>query len=350
MGQILFGGMFSFLVTLLILPLLIRVGKSRRLFVPISFRRVHKGNVTALGGFAIFLATFLSVIIFSDFIDFVQNRYLLLAGILMFIIGFRDDLREVNPWAKLVGQIMVASVVVYLAGYRIYEFAFFQNNIQIHSPWAEIITIVFILVIVNSYNFIDGVDLQAALIAIVVLASYGLWFFVNKQYDTGLLLCSLGVSLLAFAIFNYSPAKIFMGDMGTLIIGLLIAITFIKFNQLHDSDVDLRFAVKNPYIFMFTSFLFPISDMIRVSVTRMLRGSSPMKGDRNHIHHWLLKLGWKQNHIAFFTSGITLALIVVNFLLQDMDFDSYLLLILNITFILVIYFLLFQSIRKKALT
>jgi UDP-N-acetylmuramyl pentapeptide phosphotransferase/UDP-N-acetylglucosamine-1-phosphate transferase len=346
MIQILLGGAFSLVITLLFLPILIRFAESKEFYVPRTFRRIHDGKVSALGGIAIFLATFISILLFSDFIDFVENRYLLAAGILLFFIGLRDDLKEISALAKLIVQILVAAIVVFLAGYQIDEFMFFDNFIHLEQPWSGILTIVFILLIINAFNFIDGIDLQATLVALVVMTPFGLWFFLNNQLDMGLLLVSLGMSLLGFAIYNYSPAKIFMGDMGTMIIGLIISISFIRFSQLHETGVVL-YQLKNPYLFTITTFLIPISDLIRVSATRILKGTSPLKGDKNHIHHWLLRLGWSQNKIAFFIATFSLFIIVFNFVLQTTHVNSYITLLVNVVIIVFFYLLIFFQIKKR---
>ncbi len=315
METIVFAIAFSFLFTVIILPIIISFANSKGIFVKKSYRKIHKGDVSSLGGIAIFIPVILSVILFSDFINIKEIKYLLVASSLIFVFGLRDDLFDVKPIQKLAGQIITISIVVFLANIRLKSFDGFFGFYEL-PYWASVFVTFFLMIlIINAFNFFDGIDLQASLFSIIVFFTMGIWFYNADQVDMGLVLLSTGASIIAFSIYNFSPARIIMGDTGAMSIGLILAISMVKFINLN-TDYSVNDRLENEIVVGLSFMAIPIFDAARVSIIRVSRGKSPFKADKNHVHHLLLKLGWKQNQIAFINASISIFLVLLNLYLQ----------------------------------
>jgi len=345
MGNIVMGFVFSLVLTLLMLPPLIRLAKVRGLFVPTNYRKVHKDQVSALGGLAIFSSVLISFLLFVDAVNFPDVRYVTATALLMFFVGLRDDFHPVSVRMKLFSQLLAVVVLVFFADIRIDFLSHtFDGNIGVVMDSA--LTIFLMLWVINSFNFIDGIDLLASLYAFIVFALLGIWFFITDQYDYSLLLLSLSGAFLAFMIFNYSPSKIFMGDTGTLSVGLLLAITLLKFDDVNTLIEGSPYQFHNAPGLAFGFISIPFVDSARVAALRIIRGSSPFKADKNHIHHLFLRLGWKQNQVALFLGLIVILIIGINFILDYNHISSLGIILIDLVIIIIMYLMLFKALKK----
>ena len=336
----------SFCIALLLMPILIKIAHDRKLFVPITYRRVHKGNVSSLGGIAVIIGTFFSLIIFEHSIDFFNIKYLFSAFVIMFLIGVRDDLQSVNAYIKLLGQLLVAILLVYISNFRIVslqglfgldDLSFFQSNV---------VSIFLIILIINAYNFIDGIDLQASLIALALFIPLGIWFHVNDQIDYAILSLCLSGALMAFAIYNYPPSKIFLGDTGTMIIGLILSFVVIRFVNLA-SFKDIHILIYNPIVVFLGTFSIQILDVFRVAIMRIYKGNSPLKADKNHLHHLMLKLDWSQKKIAFVNMFLLLCMMFLNIFMQSVILNPNLQLSINIVIVMLLFMVIIQKVKAQ---
>jgi len=331
---------------MVLLPILIKVAKANNLFVPKNYRRIHKSNVSALGGLAIFVSSTLSFLLFSDIINFPDYRYMIGSGLLMFALGFHDDLFEVNAHYKLLGQLLAVTLLVVFADVRIH---YFQDifNPSIGLSIDNIITVSLMIVIINAYNLIDGIDMLAAMVGAVILGVLGLWFFNVGQYDYSLALLSLAGSLFAFMIFNFSPAKIFMGDTGTMTIGLIMAVALIKFDEINTLiESDFKFEHTYGMAFSFIALIF--SDLVRVAIIRIYKGRSPFEADRNHIHHLLLRLHLSHNITSFIIGFVIFLQIVISVALDGIVSSNIVLIGLNILYVGIFYAIILLLLKVKS--
>lgn len=345
MTQIVSGLILGFIITILLLPVLIHTAEEKNIFVARRFRDVHKTKVSALGGIAIFSSVFFVMLFFSEFESVRAIRYYIAAGFFIFLIGLRDDIKNVKPLGKLAGQIIAGLILIFPGGIRLEHFTF-QNQIYLFPEWFSVIaTLVIIIWFINAYNFFDGIDMQASLTAIAILIPYGIWYFLTEQFNFSLLLLSTSAALIAFFIYNYSPSKIFMGDTGTVSIGFIIAFSFLKFSNLNiDSDFE-DMKISYPLFFGILSFQLPLADSIRVIITRILKGKNPLHADKNHFHHLLLKAGWNQQRIAFLSGFYTLFMIALNYILILVKISTLQLVFINILILLLLY--VFVYYKKK---
>jgi len=346
MGNVFMGFAFSLVLTLLMLPPLIRLAKARKLYVPTNYRKVHKEQVSALGGLAIFSSVLISFLLFVDAVNFPDLRYVTATVLLMFFIGIRDDFHPLSPRLKLLSQLLAVSVLVFFADVRVdFLSHWFGGNLGIILDSG--LTIFLMLWVINSFNFIDGIDLLAALYAFIVFTVSGIWFLLNDQYDYSLLLLSLSGAFFAFMIFNYSPSKIFMGDTGTLSVGLLLAITILKFDDINSLIAGSPYVFHSAPAIAFGFIAIPFVDSARVTIIRISRGISPFKGDKNHIHHLFLRLGWKQNQVAFFIGLMLVFILAVNFVFDHFYWSSWGIISIDLVLISLIYLFLFRALKKQ---
>jgi len=340
------GFAFSMVLTLLMLPPLIRVAKVRGLFVPTHYRKVHKDQVSALGGLAIFSSVIISFLLFVDAVNFPDIRYVTATGLLMFFVGLRDDFHPVSAPVKLLSQLLAVVVLVFFAKIQI---DFFAHHIDgVLGFYLDSFTTIFLMLwVINSFNFIDGIDLLASLYAFIVFVVLGIWFLLADQFDYSLLLMSLSGAFLAFMIFNYSPSKIFMGDTGTLSVGLLLAITLLKFDDVNSMIANSPYQFYSAPGLAFGFISIPFVDSARVAIVRISRGVSPFQGDKNHIHHLFLRLGWSQNKVALFIGLILLIILGLNFLLDQLYLSSLGIILADLAVIGSMYALLFVALRRQ---
>lgn len=346
MTNLIIGILFSFLFTLITLPILIKFASFHQLYVPESYRRVHHTKVSALGGISIFVSAIISFLLFSDIINFPDYRYVIGSGFLMFAIGFYDDLFDLKAHHKLLGQFISVVLLVVFADVRIH---FLQNHFDQNTGLFldYILTVILMLLIINSYNLIDGVDMLAASIGTIIMGFLGVWFFLVGQFDYSLALLALSSSLIAFMIYNYSPAKIFMGDTGTMSIGLIMAIGLIQFDEINRL-VDELYQFNNAPAIAF-SFIALISfDLIRVALVRIFRNTSPFNPDKNHIHHLLMRLNMAQNRIFIPLSLVIIFQILLTVLLDAFVNSNIILVAVNVTYDLIFYAFILVLLKVKS--
>jgi UDP-N-acetylmuramyl pentapeptide phosphotransferase/UDP-N-acetylglucosamine-1-phosphate transferase len=219
------------------------------------------------------------------------------------LVGVEDDLLTVSPRKKLLMQVIVGSVLCY-AGFRIESLYGLFGVGAIGLELSCVLTILFLITLINAFNLIDGIDGLAGSLVMVSSTIFGLLFYLEGAFDYSVLALALSASILAFLHFNFHKASIFMGDNGSMILGLIIAVFSI---QLLNFSGD-KIASVNGLALVFSLIAIPVLDLARVSLVRMLRGKSPFSADRNHIHHVFLRQGYS-------TPVICLTLIIMEMVL-----------------------------------
>jgi UDP-N-acetylmuramyl pentapeptide phosphotransferase/UDP-N-acetylglucosamine-1-phosphate transferase len=251
----------------------------------------------------------------------------------LFFIGIKDDLYRMVPWKKLAGQLCVAFILVHFGQIRILTFygLFGINDLnQISSYLLSVFTIV---VITNSFNLIDGVDCLAGSVGILSSLIFGSWFYFLGSSQYALLAFSLTGSLSAFIWYNKTPARIFMGDTGSLIVGgisSVLAIQFIEMNRVMDKNTE--FKVLSVPVVTIGVLIIPLFDTVRVFILRLLKNQSPFSGDRKHIHHELLNRGFTHVQTTLILLGFNLFVVGMVYCLQGIKGEVLLSLILILCF------------------
>lgn len=263
-------------------------------------RKRHKNVVPTMGGLAIFAGTLFSFLVFSDSSTVAESRYLLAACIALFFTGFFDDLLDLPALRKLLLQILCAIIVAY-DGARITNLYGVFGVTELPIIMQYLLTICVMVLVTNAYNLIDGIDGLAGSLGMVSTIIFGFLFLEFGRPEFAVLSFALAGALLGFLFYNFHPAKIFMGDSGSLLIGFILSTQAI---QLLNCNASMLHNGINFSPALIAAVLFiPIYDVIRVSVIRILTGHSPLRADRNHIHHMINQNGFGQR--------VTTVLIVV---------------------------------------
>ncbi len=301
----------SLIVTFLSLPSLIKLAHKLHLLDVPDDRSSHQVSTPFLGGIAVFGGTFLSVILWLPFSNLVALKYILGSYLIIFMLGARDDVEPLTPLVKILGQLLVSCILVFGAGIRLTSLYGMFGIWEIPYLFSLFLTLFTIIVIINAVNLIDGIDALCSSFGLVAMAAFGTWFYLTDNMAYAILAATLGGSLIAFLRFNFPPAKIFMGDTGSLFIGLTCAVMAIQFIEANGQTPlhHVRFA-SAPAIAMAVLIL-PLSDLLRVFFLRIMEGSSPFIPDRKHIHHILTDLGNSHARTTLILVGWNIASLIL---------------------------------------
>lgn len=315
MAVVLFSAFLAFCITFITIPIVINVAELKRLYDEPSFRKAHKSNVPNLGGLVIFASIFFTTCLLVDFSAFAGYNYVLAALTILFFIGLKDDILVIAFTWKLLGQVFAALIVVMLGDIRLTSFYGVFGIHSVSYPISVIASVFLVILIINSFNFIDGIDCLAATIGILILIVLGTWFVINKEYPLAVISFSLGASLLGFIFYNYPPARIFMGDTGAYTIGILLSVLIIRFIELNGSGT-MQYSIYSFPAFAFALLIIPLFDTLRVFFVRLFRNRSPFRPDKNHLHHNIVALGLTHVQATMILVIINVFFIALAFTLQ----------------------------------
>lgn len=311
----------SFLVVFTIIPPLIKVTSRSRLFdAPSELRKIHTSAVPNAGGIAIFIGFLFSCLIFIPLNLLPQANVLMASAMLIFIMGLKDDIDSLEPYKKFVAQFAAALMIVFLADIRITSlYGTFGIN-ELSYQVSAGLTVFSFVGVVNAYNLIDGIDGLASSLGILLCTLYAYLFFQVEQLGYAYLAASFAGALIGFLFFNFSPAKLFLGDSGSLLLGFIAAILSIK---VLNTDLAGRFVSVEPHIasipgLVAAILIIPVFDTLRVFTIRIRKGLSPFTADSNHLHHRLLSLGLNHMQATAILLLINLLFIILAFLLQEL--------------------------------
>ena len=298
--------LLSFAICYVSIPVIISIANIKKLHDEPSLRKVHQVPIPALGGVAIFAAVIISLVYYVPFSSVPELQYLVPSSLILFFIGLKDDLLVISPFKKFIGQLLATFILVYKGGFIIDSFHGFLGYNQLGPVLSVAFTCLTILMIINAFNLIDGVNGLAASLSIISCSFFGFIFYIDNQIPYSILSFSLVAALLAFLTFNWTPAKIFMGDTGSLFLGLVNSILVIKFinsGEIRTNVVEISENALVGFAFLFI----PLIDTLRVFAIRMLSGKSPFYSDVNHIHHLLLKRGLTHSQVTLSLSALAIA-------------------------------------------
>jgi len=318
MFDILLSISIAFTITYLSIPVIIFVANSKKLYDVPDARKIHDVPIPSLGGlgiFAGFVMASLTIINFQDGVDF---QYYFAAFFVIFFLGLKDDILDITPIKKFIGQVGAAFLIIYKGNIQIQSMHGFMGIDQLPPLFSLIFTYLTVIVIINSFNLIDGVDGLAGSLALMAVTIFGVYFFMVGMMPYSILAFATAGSLIAFLIFNFQPAKVFMGDTGSLLLGLINAILVIKFINVANMP-SVPVPVLSAPAVGFAILMIPLLDTLRVFGIRIGHRRSPFSPDRNHIHHLLLDRGLSHRTITVALVGVNLLFIVVVYLLRRLD-------------------------------
>ena len=263
-----------------------------------SARRINKVPIPRMGGLAIFLGFVLTALLFVPLST--QVTGILLGAVIIAVMGAVDDIVSLNPWIKLLGQI-VAAVVVIRCGV-VFDAVSNPNPLSevafIEIGWLSVpLTVLWIVACTNAVNLIDGLDGLAVGVSAISSLTMLVVSLIVSDPAVSLLLAALTGACLGFMPYNLNPAKIFMGDVGSQLLGFVLStVSILGLFQMH---AIITFVVP------FLALALPMADTTFAFFRRILRGQSPFHPDRGHLHHRLLDMGLSQKQAVALMYGIS---------------------------------------------
>lgn len=315
--SVFFAFVIAALITGLLLPNILRFAVRTKLFDAPDKRKIHHGRVPRLGGIAFvpsIIFTLLLTFGLSFRIDFGLTSgilahsvapilFLVCSLMLLYVFGVADDLRGVRYIDKFAVQIICAVLTVISGAVLGDLYGLF--GIGELPLWLSMIITAFVVVYaINSINFIDGIDGLCAGIAVITLAYFGIIFTVREEWSFALVAWTSAGTLVPFLYYNLighesRGKKIFMGDTGSLTIGMIMVFLAIEISSgVSSSSVSVGASwpgAVNPVILAFAPLILPLFDLMRVFLHRVRAGRNPFYPDKAHIHHKLLALGLSQH-------------------------------------------------------
>lgn len=325
----------AFSITYFSIPAIIRLSLVKKLYDIPDERKKHTARISPLGGMAIFGGMIISFVFFTAHLANPALNSVLVALFILFITGVKDDLYPLTPYKKMLGQLLAVSIVILQGDIRLESF---YGLFEIHElPYFVSVSIsyLFFLGVVNSFNFIDGINGLSSGIGIVVSVTFAIWFGYLEEPLFLILALSIAGSQLAFLRYNLVNAKIFMGDSGSMILGFLAALLAIYFLQSNErSDVVLLRHI-DAMVFAVSVLIIPIMDTVRVVFLRVfVLRKSPFHADRNHIHHALLDIGLSHVQATLILLSINVGFIIFTYFMNDFLRAKYLLLAISLLAVL----------------
>lgn len=365
MGVYITTFLISLVLVLLLMPVFIRLMVKYRILDKAGGRKIHTGYTAHMGGVVIFLGFVISVttMIFAYFnptnFSFLISFAFSLA--IMILVGIRDDMNSLSPWTKLLFEIAVGLLFCHI-GITITSMTGFNSQQIIDIPmWLSYpITVFFFIVVVNSYNLIDGIDGQAGMQALNAFLFLFLFFVLQvRGADIGTPLSALFIeiclisimgAIIGFLRYNWQKAKIFMGDTGSLFIGTLITI-FIILAMKYNAEVsaeDSVFGVKmKAHIAPFLGYFYlPFADTLRVFLSRVRRGKSPFAADKTHIHHFFIRLGYSHQRCTLTTFAISFCISIISTILAFLVSDIVFIIIIALSWFLYVELVHIMIVRR----
>ncbi len=321
------AGILSFFLSIISIPRVIYIAKRKRLFdIPDNRRKVHTHIIPRLGGIAIFFAFMISTALFINPETFTQWNYYSAAAMILFIIGVKDDLIGLPPLKKFLAQILAAGIIVYLGDIRLTSLHGFIGIYELPYLLSILFSITGCVFITNAFNLIDGIDGLAGSIGVLSSCLFGVLLFLAGNFSGAVMAFSLMGAIAGFLRYNISPARIFMGDTGAMLIGFpiaVIAILFVRsFDQATTTSITALIYSSQSALLITLSILFiPVFDTLRVFTTRLIKGHSPFRADRTHLHHYLLDLGFSHKRTVLVLLSANMLIIAVSLMVQHYNLN-----------------------------
>jgi len=349
MYDIILSFITAFLLTYFAIPSIINIAKVKKLMDMPGERRSHEKATPSLGGIGIFAGFIFSVILWTPFNVFGDLQYVLCSLVIIFLIGAKDDILPMSPYKKMAGEFFAIVILVFKANVKITSLYGIFGIYELPPVVAVLFSIFSILVIINAFNLIDGINGLCGSIGALITISLGSWFFLVDRIELSLLAFGLAGAIFAFLKYNYTPAKIFMGDTGSLIIGIICAVLTIKFIEFHREAPESIYAFKSAPAVAIGILLFPLYDTLRVFILRISKKKSPFYPDRQHIHHMLIDLGFTHMQATATLVGVSAFFFYFVYKFQDVGSFNLILLLLTLAFTgsFILRFLLHQNNKKS---
>jgi len=323
------ASLVTFLLTFTAIPSIVKIAREKGFVARPNGRTSHQVPTPNLGGIAIFAGVIISSVVFTGNSIAHEMKFIMAGMLILFFVGLRDDLLPLSAFQKFIGQ-SLAVLFILVPGdlqlnsfhglFGIYDLAYFPG---------VLITWIIFMTLINSLNLIDGIDGLASGIGIMASLFFGIIFMIGGQLSYAIMSFILATSLLTFFYFNVFSRKnkIFLGDTGSMLIGLLLSIMAVSFLNMENNMLFFHQNNTAPAVLL-SVLIVPLFDTARVIVLRVYNGRSPFAADKSHIHHQMLLISGSHLSATFkiiITNGIIIAM---PFLFRNLGGEELILLIL----------------------
>ena len=316
--NILYSFLSALFISYIAIPKLIQFAQKLKLLDTAGDRSSHQVSTPFFGGIAIFTGVISSLLFWSDNLENIQ--YILVSIFIVFIVGLIDDLRPITAFKKLIGQILATLVLILLGDLQIDNMHGVLGIYEL-PIWASVsFTIFVVIVITNSFNLIDGIDALAGGLGLISSLCFGVIALLMDQIDIALISFTLIGALLGFLKYNSFPARIFMGDTGSLVVGMILSILAI--NCIKYGLVSENYSYPNIGPLLAISFLsVPLFDSLRVFIVRVIKGNGPLTAARDHVHHSLIDLGAGHKYTSLILYVVSVIIILLTYSLVRLNIN-----------------------------
>lgn len=285
-----------------IFPSLIEWSIRNSLFAELNWRSSHTQPIPSTGGLIFLLSMSIALLFLENFESF---SAILLTYLALFV-GWLDDRKDIKWFYKLGVQIGIGAGF-YSLGFSVENGHGVLGLNNLTSLQSFTITVFLVASIMNAINLVDGVDGLAGSLTLISFSFFGFWFVLHNELFWGVYAMSIVGLIGAFLKYNFSPARIFMGDSGTLFLGANISLLLLVF---------LGRGLSHYYLVPVAIISMPLIDMFRLIISRLIQKKSPFKADKNHFHHMLLDTGMSHKSIAYSGAAISIMLAALAVLLN----------------------------------
>lgn len=285
----------AFVVTLVTIPPIIALINRYRLYDLPGSRKEHQSPIPTMGGIAIMAGLMTSLCLWFPFTSNLGQLSFFFAIAVLFALGIMDDLKDLSAKYKFLVQLSLA-VLLAVSGIRITSFDGLFGIYDLPAMTQYTLTVLAIVGITNAFNLIDGIDGLAGGIGFMSLLTLGMFLTINGDTETALVAFAFAGALMAFLYFNFNPARIFMGDTGSLVLGFVVSVMCIRLLQVNATIANP--VIPHAPVFVLAIVMIPVFDTLRVFALRIWKGRSPFEGDKTHIHHLLTNEGFSHSFAA----------------------------------------------------
>ena len=288
------------------------IAKRKELFAEMNHRSSHTAPIPAFGGISLFVVFVCTALTMLGIGSSHSIGFVLLSAFILFMSGLKDDLMGTSARTKLLVQIGTAVLVLLNSEFTVTHLSGFFGIGEVTPLAGFLISLGFIVFLVNAYNLIDGIDGLAGIIAIVAFSVFGVYHYVNDNLFLAVIMASMIGALVSFLTWNFADQKrkMFMGDAGSLVIGFILAVNALVTIAGQPANPEPLFVPQNAVIFILSILVIPILDTLRIIMIRLSNGQKPWVADRNHMHHLLLDKGLTHKQATFCLASLQVIAII----------------------------------------
>jgi UDP-N-acetylmuramyl pentapeptide phosphotransferase/UDP-N-acetylglucosamine-1-phosphate transferase len=312
----------AFIVTMISIPVIIKLSRKYKLYDVPNERKEHTVPVPTMGGIAVIAGMMMAIVLWLPFNYGIEQVCFFLSVMVLFALGIMDDIKDLSARYKFFVQAGLATLMA-ISGIRITSFEGMFGIYELPLAAQYTFTLLTIVGVTNALNLIDGIDGLAGGLSFMSLSTLGIFLTINGDITSALIAFSLAGAVVAFLYFNFNPAKIFLGDTGSLVLGFSIAVLCIRLMQINTTP-----ALPHAPLFILSIVFIPVFDTIRVFAMRIWKGKSPFEADRTHIHHLLTNSGFSHVFATRLICGLHGFILLEVYWLRDIMRQEYILLLL----------------------